>query len=541
MVLNKHSFARGLSAAYPKEVMVICLFVQAFSCVINPQVYDFRELVILLVWIPLISIPFKSTKNKWASRIPFFLFCIDGSVTLAHHLLVKGPLTASSLFVFLNSNMNEATEFMELKFNSWWILIIPFAWLLFRTKHRQWSFEHNKSHLLGLSIPFLFASIFVTENYVNERLVRKGIPQNIEAFVSFSEEMESFQRMKKRSIQKVQAESKIESEKKQLIILVIGESCSKNHMSLYGYQRKTNPLLEKRNDITVFTDAISPYLTTIRAVLSLMTEINVYNKMPFDSAISILDVLHSAGFSTHWISNQSPIGVWDNAIFNLAQTADQTNFENKNGNSSFEATYVPSYDEVLFAPLENKIRTNKLQQKTFIGIQLLGSHSAYEKRYPSSFVVFSGGKDRKQQTIDHYDNSIVYNDYVVNHMIEEAKNAAARDSNLLVSLIYLSDHGENVFDSGDYAGHDWTGSIPKVIPEIPLVVWLSPSFKNKFPQKSKAVESNKNRPFSNDDSFHSVLDLANIRFSGFDSTRSVLSPLYAPPRRMLEDGTFRDP
>ena len=358
MGLNKHSIARGLSAAYPIEVMIICLFVQTCSFIINPCIYDFRELAILLVWIPVISIPFKSTKNKWASMFPFVLFCIDGAVTLAHHLLVKGPLTASSLFVFLNSNMNEATEFMELKFNNWWILIIPFAWILFRTKHRQWSFEYNKSHLFGLSIPILFASIFITENYVNERLVRKGVPQNIKTLISFSEEMESFQRMKKRSIQKVQAESKIESEKKQLIILVIGESCSKNHMSLYGYQRKTNPLLEKRNDITVFTDVISPYLTTIRAVLSLMTESNVYNKIPFDSAISILDVLHSAGFSTHWISNQSPIGVWDNAIFNLAQTADQTTFENKNGNSSFESTYVPSYDEVLFAPF--KIRSAQI-------------------------------------------------------------------------------------------------------------------------------------------------------------------------------------
>ena len=40
------------------------------------------------------------------------------------------------------------------------------------------------------------------------------------------------------------------------IILIIGENTNRLHLSLYGYERKTTPLLDKRSDIKVLKNAM---------------------------------------------------------------------------------------------------------------------------------------------------------------------------------------------------------------------------------------------------------------------------------------------
>ena len=47
----------------------------------------------------------------------------------------------------------------------------------------------------------------------------------------------------------------------QTYIFIIGESVSRKHMSLYGYQRDTNPHLKKRQDLIVLDNVISNFCT----------------------------------------------------------------------------------------------------------------------------------------------------------------------------------------------------------------------------------------------------------------------------------------
>src|SRR5436853_5501709 len=171
-------------------------------------------------------------------------------------------------------------------------------------------------------------------------------------------------------------------------------------MSLYNYFKKTDPRLEKRNDIIVYKNVVSAYSNTLNALLSALTESNLENKMSFDKSISLIDVFHSSGFKTIWLSNQSPIGVWDNAIYNLAQTSDISIFVNNNGNTSFESTYLSSYDEQLFGPFYSAIKDTAKDK--FIVIHLMGSHSAYSKRYPPEFNKFNNYKTRREKLINEY-------------------------------------------------------------------------------------------------------------------------------------------
>ena len=53
----------------------------------------------------------------------------------------------------------------------------------------------------------------------------------------------------------------------QIHILIIGESTSRHHMSLYGYYRQTNPALEKiSGELALFQDVISPNAHTIESL-----------------------------------------------------------------------------------------------------------------------------------------------------------------------------------------------------------------------------------------------------------------------------------
>ena len=91
----------------------------------------------------------------------------------------------------------------------------------------------------------------------------------------------------------------------------------------------------------------------------------------------------------------------------------------------------------------------------------MGNHTQYSKRYPSGFEMFSGNDDSEDKVVAAYDNSILYNDFVVDSFFTILENYSERHPNVRISALYFSDHGENVYDEGDYAGHDYSGNIPR--------------------------------------------------------------------------------
>jgi heptose-I-phosphate ethanolaminephosphotransferase len=256
-----------------------------------------------------------------------------------------------------------------------------------------------------------------------------------------------------------------------VFVLIIGESANRNHMSLYGYPKLTTPKLQPANDVIVYDNVVSAYSNTLNSILSSFTEANLENKIDYSKSISLIDIYRAAGFITIWISNQSPIGIWDNPVTLFAQKADVTKFVNINSSSSSESAFTISYDDKLF-PLLNNYLNYKAQRK-FIVLHLMGSHSAYSKRYPSSFEKFNDATSKKIKTISEYDNSIYYNDYVVDSLLKIVKFYSQK-TNAASAVIYLSDHGENVYDEGDFAGHDYVQKMSKHNVEIPFLVWLSP-------------------------------------------------------------------
>lgn len=182
-----------------------------------------------------------------------------------------------------------------------------------------------------------------------------------------------------------------------------------------------------------------------------------------------MDIFSSAGYKTYWLSNQHPIGIWDNQVTVFAKKADHSHFVNIVSNSSMEATSATSYDSKLFTPFLKALQDSV--DKKFIVLHLMGSHSSYSNRYPSDFNIFKGSNE-KEKTIAEYDNSVYYNDFIVDNLLTILSRLSLKDTSEVVSCIYISDHGENVYDEMDRVGHDYSGKLPKSNVEIPFLVWV---------------------------------------------------------------------
>ena len=101
----------------------------------------------------------------------------------------------------------------------------------------------------------------------------------------------------------------------------------------------------------------------------------------------------------------------------------------------------------------------------------MGQHGAFAERYPIAYNKFKStdynrkiGKEQKTM-IAEYDNATLYNDFVVNSIIDKYKNNDA-------IIFYLSDHGLDIFDTDlNYCGHaKHTPKSEQIGKSIPFVV-----------------------------------------------------------------------
>ncbi len=126
-----------------------------------------------------------------------------------------------------------------------------------------------------------------------------------------------------------------------------------------------------------------------------------------------------------------------------------------------------------------------------------------------------------------YDNAILFNDYVVSSLIKTLNNAQNKSL-----LIYLSDHGEEVYDNADtpFCGRS-EASPSSAMYTVPFFTWASPAL-NSSAYSSKWKEF-QHRPFITSDFIHTLPDMIGIEFDGLDLSRSLISEQYIPRKRKI--------
>lgn len=460
--------------------------------------------------------------------LSFVLFIIELFLLKNFNYLISPPVVQ----ILLETNKNEALEFLQtylnIKIFAVIFLICFMIKILFRKINKKEKIikEKRKNSLLMKAIKVVFAVVFLIKavdiksdlKIFSFNRVLKSIEAGME---NIKEYKEISANLDKNIISIISNDSKIKN-----IILIIGESTGRKHMSLYGYPVETNPLLkklEKSGNIYKFTDTISPHAHTIPSIKKLLTFYNFESTKKWYEYNNIIDIMKKAGYETYWFSNQESSGVYGNVSAALGSRSEVIKFTSlKSSNSEAENLYD---EEVV--KLSDKYIEDNLNKK-FVIYHLLGTHSKYRNRYPKKYSVVKN----KNHNIAEYDNAVLYNDFVVNEIISRFKKEET-------VLFYVSDHGEEVYEFRNFKGHsEENGS--RYMVEIPFIIYVSDKFKEKYPEVIKNIEKSLNKPYMTDDLIYTVLEIAQIKTKEFDETRSIINEKYNSSRKRIFSGKDYD-
>lgn len=543
MSIRKPAFhiLSALKSYFPFSLLLLVFYSTILGVFLEPSLFEGRAIAINLAWLGLFMALVHFFKLKWLYKITVILFFVIGFVETSHWILLNGPLTVTSLLVLSNTYLEEVQEFSDSMMSIKYVLILPYIFIFYLALRHRPVFNKEKVHRIVLWVILVYGVGFISETVINGRLIRLGLPNTAKVACSFYNRISMFEKaLSSKKPRELSDVKHIQKSKQQTCVVILGESNSRKRMSLYGAEVNTTPLLKQRDDLIVFTDVVSPWSTTIRSVLTILSETSLEKEVPILENKDIFDVFHSAGFKNYWISNQCPIGVWDNQITEFSKKADYNKFVNMSSNSSYEATYTASYDEKLIEPFI-KVLNDESADKKLIVLHMIGNHMSYSKRYPSSFEIYSGDGSKVSNTQAEYNNSLRYVDFILDSLLSIVQTKYEKNEDHAVSVIYLSDHGENVYDVNNQVGHGYSKSAPKVNVDIPFFVWVSKGFRYFYPKSYEAIVNNAKKPFVTDHFFHALIDINNIRGACFDSTKSIFNAAFDEKRkRILCDGLDYD-
>ncbi len=289
------------------------------------------------------------------------------------------------------------------------------------------------------------------------------------------------------------------------IIIILGESFSLNHSSLYGYKRNTNPLLKKQvedGNLFVYKQVTSPCSHTTAAFKYLLNTYQIGHEdgFPWYEHTNIIEVMKIAGYYTAWISNQSEKGMFDNLPSGHAQLCDEKIFlENEKKSDRCDGGLIGK-------------ESAKTRGKNVVFYHFMGQHEKFEERYPHDYEQFNGKDyeecpEHQRKILAAYDNATLYNDFVVNSIMDRYKEQDA-------VVFYFADHGLDLFDTDpNYFGHaKATEESQAQGKKIPFIIYVSPVFQELHPDKIEKMKSATNKAFCTDKFIYAVMDVAGYRF-----------------------------
>lgn len=456
----------------------------------------------LLVWpsVVLPKIPRRIYKTV-VILVSTILFIVDIYLALLYGKTF-GTLPDDAIAAFLATNPSESFEFVSAYFSVGKVLPILAIIVVLFVAYRKMSKSQLKWNLLSKCA--VFVAIMVSSVVSISRYTDIIVGNFYFLFTRFSPDLREY---RQNPLVKNSADAPDN------VVLVIGESFTKSHSSLFGYEKQTNPLLGDMADdsmLYVYDNVTSACITTIPAIKSLMTSYTAQMGIgvKWYECLTLLEVMQKAGYETSWISNQPKYGFHENETGRFADLCDKQMFVCERIEDNKQ-----NFDEALLPLLECGI--NGDAQRKFFILQLMGSHQAFSSRYPENFAQFKAEdytathpalSVENRKIVSEYDNSILYNDSIVYEIIKNFDNKDA-------VVIYLSDHGQDIFESSsNYAGHAIPGNEMSeyIGRNIPFMVYTSPLFRERHPDLQERIKNAVNRPYRTDSIMYSIMDVAGV-------------------------------
>ena len=323
------------------------------------------------------------------------------------------------------------------------------------------------------------------------------------------------------------------------IVLIIGESYNKHHSSLYGYRLATTPLQQKRADeggLFVFKDVVTPWNITSNALL------NIFSLWESDSKTKIAEyplfpvLFRQAGYSVNFYSNQMVLRGFRKGVTNQSGSYFLADGRLSNALFDYRNKRKAQYDMGLVRMVAQHHDDSCRANYTFDIIHLMGQHFEYEKRYPQDEAQFTDNEyinrdisDEAKQVVMHYDNATFYNDKVLDEILSIYENDDA-------IVIFVSDHGEEVFDNQQVSGRLYqepTMAQARQEFEIPMWIWCSDSYRQNHEDIIQDIENSVEKPFITDGIPQILLYLADIASEWNNGSHNLLSNDYQCHKRII--------
>lgn len=309
------------------------------------------------------------------------------------------------------------------------------------------------------------------------------------------------------------------------VVLVVGESFSKLHSSLYGYGVETNPRLARyvaSGQMVVLQDIVTQSQNTIYAYPPLLSLRTAQDSLRFDRFALVPAAFKKAGYRVYLCNNQSRL-----PTAGLA------------GDFDITVDYYladPNVHPYIFDEASDRVFAHDGDYLDIYGVprdsvmmavyHLQGQHLEASEKYPESFepkvsldtYLKRGFDNTEARRLAHYDNATRYNDLNVSRIIEclEGRNAI---------LLYVSDHGEEIYDVGDRYGRRNDTTDPVTIKqgfEVPAMIWMSDVYMARHSDKADLLRRRAGVPLYSSDLPKTLLDMAGVEVEGADMGHSLM-------------------
>ncbi|MBZ4192432.1 phosphoethanolamine--lipid A transferase EptA [Niabella beijingensis] len=469
---------------------------------------DYKSLNGIIIIISLIILML--TANAFVFYLIFFLSRFVGKFLLVlifilnaialyfvntYHIIVDGIMMGN----VLNTDYGEASSFFSIKLIVYIILlgIIPAIYII-KVKIAGVTL---KRFLITSSLTLLFMIILAFVNSSNWLWIDKnskqlgGLAMPWSYFVNTG--IHYVHQYEKNKKEVLLPNATIKDNEKAVVVLVIGESARRENFSLYGYSRNTNPLLSQTPNLFHF-DATSCATYTsagVKCILEHTHTDELYEILPNYLYRNNVEVIWR---TTNW--GEPPVHI--------------QNYQNKDALTLNCKGDSCNYDGILLSGLNEQILASK-KNKILVVLHTSTSHGpTYSKKYPPQYETFKPvcnsvelGNCSQKELVNAYDNTIVYTDYLLHHVIEDLKQLNGYKS----TMIFVSDHGESLGEKNLYMHGVPLSIAPKEQYEIPFIVWLSDSSKQLKP----------NKELTQNNVFHSVLNFLSIQSPVYSENMNI--------------------
>ena len=508
------------------------------------------------------------SKSKVVKALAYIVIYVLFTTEITLEWIFGMNISPNVITLFVETNARESKEFLESMLDKpqlWQVPLCVAGMIVLniiveknRLRVNQWCKGPKTTKVLrGIAIILLVGGVIFSYNYVklflcdemnevDEWRSHMRNPDDLvtKVVVSFYD-MSIAEKEMSRVItlaEQVEALPQSASNDSLNVIVVIGESYIREHAALYGYPLQTTPFLsheQKEGRLFVFTDMVSPYNQTTRVIRNLLSCNSLGHHEDWSSAPPFTAIYKKNGYHVTMYDNQKNFDMGFVFAYSLntylyhPQIMKVCYHETNDSTFEFDGQMVDDYQ-----------KRQTPSAKRLVLFHLLGQHVGFEYRYPKNFAYFNEDslsfrkepwltKDMREDIV-HYDNATRYNDHVLQQII-----GLYDQQNTIV--VYLSDHGEEVYDYRENSGRDdWgMGSDPRQVLRwqymVPFVVWCSDKYAATHPDIIKQLQNATSRPAMLDNVCQLLFHLSDLKTPYYNKTRDVLSSDYVCPKRILNE------